>query len=76
MIYDINKMIVSAVIGVLILLIGGIIVFLSLMNNQIPTIGIYITIIGILIVIVGPLSIEIFENIKRWIVNKLHIKEE
>jgi len=68
LIFDINKMIISAVIGVLILLVGGCIVFLFVMNNQIPTVGIYIMFIGIFIVIIGPLCITIFENIKEWIV--------
>ena len=70
MLFDINKMIISAVIGGLIMLVGGVVVFLYVMENQIPTLGIYIMIIGILVVVIGPLCISIFENIKRWIVNK------
>ena len=69
-IFDINKMIVSAVIGGLILLVGGVVVFISVVENQIPTLGISIMIIGIFIMIVGSPSITIFEIIKRWIVNK------
>ena len=67
MIFDIDKMIICAIIGGLIMLAGGFIVFSFVIENQIPTLGVYVMISGILIVVIGPLSISIFENINGWI---------
>ena len=67
MIFDTDKMLVCAVIGGLIMLAGGFIVFSFVMENQTPALGVYVMIVGILVAVVGPLSISIFENIKLWI---------
>lgn len=64
---DINVMLVFAVIGGLIMLVGGFITLASVMEMQTPTSGTYIMLIGIIIVCACPLSIMIFKNIKGWL---------
>ena len=62
-----DKMMICAVIGSLMILIGGFIIFIFVIKNNEPILGAYITIIGILIVAVGSSSIMIFEGIKNLI---------